>query len=90
MNLQIVYCAWIAFELVFVYFYLVETKNKTLEETSVYVLLVLLGHAIILTVFSFLGSSMVPVLWHSCKAMPRLQQKVPSHRTRRRRSAKKS
>ena len=36
-SLQIVYCAWIAFELVFVYFFLVETKNRTLEETSVYV-----------------------------------------------------
>ena len=34
----IVYCVWIAFELVFVYLYLVETKNRTLEETAVYVL----------------------------------------------------
>lgn len=33
----IVYCVWIAFELVFVYFFLIETKNRTLEETAVYV-----------------------------------------------------
>lgn len=33
----IVYCVWIAFELVFVYFFLIETKNRTLEETALYV-----------------------------------------------------
>lgn len=33
----IVYCAWIAFELVFVYFFIVETKGRTLEETALYV-----------------------------------------------------
>ena len=30
----IVYCCWLAFELVFVYFFIVETKNRTLEETA--------------------------------------------------------
>lgn len=30
----IVYCAWIAFEFVFLYFMIVETKNLTLEETA--------------------------------------------------------
>jgi len=30
----IVYCCWIAFELVFVYVYVIETKNRTLEETA--------------------------------------------------------
>ena len=34
----IVYCAWIAFELVFVYFFIIETKGRTLEETALYVL----------------------------------------------------
>lgn len=33
----IVYCAWIAFELVFVYFFIIETKGRTLEETALYV-----------------------------------------------------
>ena len=32
---QIVYCCWIAFELVFVYFFVVETKNLSLEETAI-------------------------------------------------------
>jgi MFS family permease len=31
----IVYCVWLAFELVFIYFFLVETRNRTLEETAV-------------------------------------------------------
>lgn len=31
---QIVYICWIAFEAVFLYFFLVETKNRTLEETA--------------------------------------------------------
>ncbi|KAJ7635148.1 hexose transporter [Roridomyces roridus] len=31
----IVYCIWIAFEGVFCYFYIIETKNLTLEETAV-------------------------------------------------------
>ncbi|KAJ7513030.1 general substrate transporter [Mycena galericulata] len=30
----IVYCAWLAFEGVFLYFYVIETKNRTLEETA--------------------------------------------------------
>ncbi|KAL0947440.1 hypothetical protein HGRIS_013548 [Hohenbuehelia grisea] len=30
----LVYVCWIAFELVFLYFYVIETKNKTLEETA--------------------------------------------------------
>ncbi|KAF9811533.1 hypothetical protein IEO21_06537 [Rhodonia placenta] len=30
----IFYCCWIAFEFVFIYFMLVETKNRTLEETA--------------------------------------------------------
>ena len=31
---QIVYCCWLAFELVFLYFFIVETKNLSLEETA--------------------------------------------------------
>ena len=31
---QIVYCCWLAFELVFVYLFIVETKNLSLEETA--------------------------------------------------------
>lgn len=30
----IVYCCWLCFELVFVYFFVIETKNRTLEETA--------------------------------------------------------
>jgi len=30
----IVYCCWLAFELVFVFFFIVETKNRSLEETA--------------------------------------------------------
>ncbi|KAF9493456.1 general substrate transporter [Pleurotus eryngii] len=30
----IVYCCWIAFELVFLYFFIIETKNRSLEETA--------------------------------------------------------
>ena len=30
----IVYCAWLAFELVFLYFFIVETKGLSLEETA--------------------------------------------------------
>lgn len=30
----IVYCCWLAFEFVFLYFFLIETKNRTLEETA--------------------------------------------------------
>ncbi|KAI0654387.1 hexose transporter [Cubamyces menziesii] len=30
----IVYCAWLAFELAFLYFFIVETKGRTLEETA--------------------------------------------------------
>ena len=35
---QIFYVAWLAFEVVFVYFFIIETKNKSLEETSMSVL----------------------------------------------------
>lgn len=35
---QIFYVAWLAVETIFVYFFIIETKNKTLEETSVSVL----------------------------------------------------
>ncbi len=31
---QIVYCCWIAFELVYCYLFVIETKNRTLEETA--------------------------------------------------------
>ena len=31
---QIVYCCWIAFEFVFLYIFIVETKNLSLEETA--------------------------------------------------------
>lgn len=34
MSLQIVYCCWIAFELIFCCVYIIETKGLTLEETS--------------------------------------------------------
>ncbi|GBE89823.1 hypothetical protein SCP_1701480 [Sparassis crispa] len=30
----IVYCCWTAFEFVFLYFFIIETKNRTLEETA--------------------------------------------------------
>ncbi|KAF8192364.1 hexose transporter [Mycena galopus ATCC 62051] len=30
----IVYCVWLLFESVFIFFYLIETKNRTLEETA--------------------------------------------------------
>ena len=33
-GVQIVYCCWLAFELVFLYFFVVETRNRTLEETA--------------------------------------------------------
>ena len=33
-SLQIVYCCWLAFETVFLYFFVVETRNRTLEETA--------------------------------------------------------
>jgi len=32
--LQIVYCCWLAFELFFCYFFIVETKGLSLEETA--------------------------------------------------------
>ncbi len=28
------YCCWLLFELVFLYFFIIETKNRTLEETA--------------------------------------------------------
>lgn len=31
---QILYCCWLAFELAFCYFMIIETKNRTLEETA--------------------------------------------------------
>ena len=31
---QIVYCCWLAFETAFLYFFIVETQNRTLEETA--------------------------------------------------------
>ncbi len=31
---QIVYCCWLAFELAFLYLFIVETKNLSLEETA--------------------------------------------------------
>ncbi|KAG8812375.1 hypothetical protein FRC17_002048, partial [Serendipita sp. 399] len=33
-KLYIVYCCWLAFEFVYIFLYLVETKGKTLEETA--------------------------------------------------------
>lgn len=33
-RVQIVYCCWLVFEFVFLYFMVVETKNRTLEETA--------------------------------------------------------
>ncbi|KAG6863537.1 hypothetical protein C0991_005222, partial [Blastosporella zonata] len=30
----VVYCCWLCFELVFLYFFLIETKNRSLEETA--------------------------------------------------------
>ncbi|KIM27466.1 hypothetical protein M408DRAFT_24412 [Serendipita vermifera MAFF 305830] len=33
-KLYIVYCAWLVFELVYIFLFLVETKGKTLEETA--------------------------------------------------------
>ncbi|KAG8778086.1 hypothetical protein FRC15_010970 [Serendipita sp. 397] len=33
-KLYVVYCCWLAFEFVYVFLYLVETKGKTLEETA--------------------------------------------------------
>lgn len=37
----IVYDCWLAFELVFCYLYVIETKNHTLEETAAYVIFIL-------------------------------------------------
>jgi hypothetical protein len=31
---QIVYCCWLAVELTFLFFFVVETKNRSLEETA--------------------------------------------------------
>jgi hypothetical protein len=33
-GLQIVYCCWLTFELVYIYFFIIETKGRTLEETA--------------------------------------------------------
>lgn len=32
--MQLVYVGWLGVEIVFIYFFLIETKNKTLEETA--------------------------------------------------------
>jgi hypothetical protein len=32
--LQLVYCIWLVFELAFVYFFIIETKGRSLEETA--------------------------------------------------------
>lgn len=32
--MQLVYVVWICFETVFCYFFIIETKNRTLEETA--------------------------------------------------------
>ena len=32
--IQIVYCCWIAFEGLYCYMFIIETKNRTLEETA--------------------------------------------------------
>ena len=34
MNGQIVYCCWVAFELVYCYLFIIETKGLSLEETA--------------------------------------------------------
>jgi hypothetical protein len=38
---QLVYVAWLAVEVIFVYFFLIETKNKTLEECAVWAVIFL-------------------------------------------------